>query len=112
MNYLCICDICGVYEIIYAFVIYVEYMKSWVKSGDWEGEIYVLNLQGRNQNKRKKIHCHLFAVCCTRQIPLCRVPHTAKRTRGRQLLSLAFWSRLCRVPHTAKTTALFMLAFW
>ena len=69
----CYVHICGYVDgticgLLYAFVIYQDYLRYWVNSEYWDGYKYVLNLQEcRNLQQKKYSVTGLFAVCSTRQ---------------------------------------------
>ena len=50
--------------------------------------IFVMKIVGFNKKQIKEPICRLFAVCHRRQRALCRLPRTAKKTRGIQLCFL------------------------
>ena len=50
--------------------------------------IFAVKIVGFNKKQKKEPICRLFAVCHRRQRALCRLPRTAKKTRGIQLCFL------------------------
>ena len=71
ISYVC----CETFPVKYIYISYIYH-------------IFAVKMLGYKKKQNKKRQCRLFAVCHQRQRNLCRLPQTAKWTRGSNLCNL------------------------